>query len=160
MQTVLRSLIAQAFIGGAAVYLCPHGGTKRVIKILNAAILSAMVITPLHSLDYDYLSLAEAKLSSAQVRILQDSSQRGSSLKEQLFRQNCENYIKARAEEQGVRISAVRVELKKSGEESWQPYSVQLEARGNPEAMERICLLIRDELGIPAERQVWSENEY
>ena len=159
MQTALRSLIALSFVGGLALFLCPKGGPGQILKLLVTAVLISALITPLRDLDYDFLSLEEAKFSSAEAGLLQEAQQRESALKKQLFTQNCERYIEARAEELGVRIRRITVDVIGAGEEDWAPYSVRLEASGSPEAMEALCQLIRDTLGVPAERQVWSADE-
>ena len=159
MQTALRSLIAISLIGGAALYVCPKNGTRQVLKLLVTAILIAAVLTPLHELDYDTLGLEEARLFSAEAKILQDSRQRESSLKEQYFIQNCEGYIRSHAEALGLHVENIRLSAVRTGEESWEPFSVTMEISGSAEAGEELCRLICAELGIPAERQVWTVHE-
>lgn len=159
MQSALRSLIAMSLIGGAALYICPKNGTRQVLKLLLTAILTAAVLTPLCELDYDTLGLEEAKLSSAETRILQDSKQRQSSLKEQYFIQNCERYIRSHAEELGLHVKNIRLSVVRKGEESWAPFSVSMMITGSTEGMEELFQLIQTDLGIPAERQDWTLNE-
>lgn len=159
MPSALRTLIAMSLIGGAALHVCPKSGTKQVLKLLVTVILIAAVLTPLHELDYDRLGLEEARLGSAEERILQDSRQRERSLKEQFFIRNCENYVRVHAEELGLRVENIRLNVIRTGEESWEPLSVSLEVSGNPQAREQLCQRISTELGIPPERQVWTANE-
>ena len=159
MTAPLRSLIAVSLIGGAALHICPPNGTKQILKLLITAILAAAVLTPLRELDYDLLGLEEAKLGSAEARIIQESRQRENSLKEQAFIHNCEGYIRSHAEELGIHAENIRLSVVRTGEESWEPYSVSVEVSGNTAAAEELCQLIHMELGIPSERQAWTLNE-
>ena len=158
IRAAVKALIALSFIGGAALYLCPEGGTKRILKLLLTAVLISAVIMPLQEMDYDQLTLQEARLNRAEAELLQNSRQREASLRKQLLQRNCENYIKTQGDAFGLRIRAVSVELRPGEDESWLPYSTYLEAEGDTQEMERLCHLIRDELGIPVERQVWSTD--
>ena len=159
MQAALRSLIAMSLIGGAVLYICPQNGVRQILKLLVTAILTAAVLTSLRELDYDTLGLEEARLSIAEARILQDSRQREYSLKEQLFMRNCEEYVRTHAEALGLQVENIRLSAVRTGEESWEPFSVSMDITGNTEAIEELCQLIRTELGIPGERQVLTVNE-
>ena len=159
MTAPLRSLIAVSLIGGTALHICPPNGTKQILKLLITAILAAAVLTPLRELDYDLLGLEEAKLGSAEARIIQESRQRERSLEEQAFIRNCEGYIRSHAEELGIYVENIRLSVVRTGEERWEPYSVSVEVSGNTAAAEELCQLIHTELGIPSERQAWTLNE-
>lgn len=152
MRTMLYALISLSVFGGAALYLCPQGGVKRIMRLLLTAILAAAVLTPLRAPDYDFLSLEEAKLNSLEIKILEESRRKQNRLQGELLRQNCERYVMTRAEALGLRVRAVEITLDR---ESALPYAVKLEVSGGGEEMEILCQLIRDELGIPIERQAW-----
>ena len=159
MQTLLRSLIALSLFGGAALYLCPEGGSKRVLKLLVTALLVAALLEPLRAPDFDLLSAEEARLASLETKLLQDSERKQNTLKELLLRQNCERFIITQAQGLGLRVERVEVELADAGAKGLQPGSVTLEASGGAEELETLSRLIRDELGIPVERQVWITDE-
>ena len=159
MQTLLRSLIALSLFGGAALYLCPEGGGKRVLKLLVTALLVTAVLEPLRAPDFDFLSAEEARLSSLEAKLLQDSKRKQTTLKAQLLRQNCERYIVTRAQGLGLRVEWAEVELTEEGAEGLRPESVTLKATGGAEELETLRELLRDELGIPVERQVWITDE-
>jgi len=159
MRAALRSLIALSLLGGAALYLCPEGGGKRIMKLLVTAVLVAAVLEPLRTLDYDRLSVEEARLSSSEIEILYDSEQKVNRLKGQLLRQNCERYVTTQAQALGLNVKDIEITLSGDREESLRPESVTIKASGGAEEMERLCRLMRDELGIPVERQVWITDE-
>ena len=62
----------------------------------------------------------------------------------------------AEAGEIGLRVEALSVTLSLDGDGNWLPYAVSIRASGASEGAEKLCALIRDELGIPVERQVWT----
>ena len=66
----LKSLVAISLLSGAALWLCPEGSAKRVTRVLCTALLVAAVAMPLRDFDFDALSLAEAKVNSAQAEII------------------------------------------------------------------------------------------
>ena len=159
MHTALRSLAAFSLFGGAALYLCPEGGSKRVLKLIVTALLVTAVLEPLRAPDFDLLSAGEAKLSSLETKLLQDSERKQTTLKAELLRQNCERYIVTQAQGLGLRVDRAEVEVTDTGAEGLRPVSVTIEAAGGVEELEALCRLIREELGIPVERQVWITDE-
>lgn len=159
MAAAVKSLIALSFCGGACLYLCPSGGVRRVMIPLFTAILIAAVLKPLGAFDFDLLSLGEARLGSAEAEIIQSAKQSGDTLKKLMLRQNCERYVETKAAECGMRSAEATVSLRLDDSGNWLPFSVSIRAAGAEEAAERVSALIRDELGIPVERQVWTLNE-
>ena len=159
MKNALQSLLSLSFIGGAALYLCPEGGVRRVLRILCAAIFAAAVLAPIREFDYDLLSLEQARIASAEAEIGRKAEATEDRLKKLLLQENCERYIVNRGRELGLAISSAAVELGKIESGEWLPWAVSIRAAGENAAAERLCRLIRDELGIPTERQVWSLNE-
>ena len=73
----LKSLVAISFLSGAALWLCPEGSAKRVTRVLCTVLLVAAVAAPLRDFDFDALSLAEAKVNSAQAEIINGGSPPG-----------------------------------------------------------------------------------
>ena len=51
------------------------------------------------------------------------------------------------------------VELAQDEWGNWLPYAASVRADGSPEEAERLVGQLRDELGIPPERQEWTLNE-
>ena len=159
MQAALKNLICLSFIGGAALYLCPEGGVRRVLRILCAAIFAAAILKPLAGFDYELLSLEEARFASAEAEITRRAGTKEDTLKQLLLRENCERYIIDRGTELGLKIKEAAVELAQNPEGNRLPYKASIRAEGDETQAEALGRLIRDELGISTERQEWSLNE-
>ena len=159
MSEALRHVIALSFIGSAVLFFCPEGGVKRVLRILLTAMLAAEILTPIQAIDYNVFSAVEARFSSAEAELLQNAGRSERMLKKAFFAQNCEEYVKGKAGQLGLKVLELTFELQENGEDSWQPVAVSLHAAGAGESAELLSRLIRDDLGIPIERQVWTLDE-
>ena len=155
----LKSLVAISLLSGAALWLCPEGSAKRVTRVLCTALLVAAVAEPLRDFDYDALSLAEAKVNSAQAEIINGGMERENLLRELVMTQNCEQYIVEKGNALGLRDLHATVELKTDENGAWLPWAATVSASGQPDSVRQLQLVIRDDLGIPTERQDWSIHE-
>ena len=159
IQTALKTLIALSFFGGAILFICPPGGVRRVMGLLFTALLVTAAVSPLRGVDYDLFSLGEARLSSAEAEILHSSAESENLLKKLLLRQNCERWLEEQASQHGLSNISAAVTLAEDEWGNWLPYSVSVRANGSPEEAERLIGKLRNELGIPPERQEWTLNE-
>jgi hypothetical protein len=159
MHRELIGFVALSFFGGAMLLLCPEGGARRVLNLLFTSVLAAAIISPLRDFDYDVFSMEEARLGSAQAEIMQRGLQSEERLKAMLLRTNCERYLVSRGEALGLRITKGTVEIGKDNEGNPYPFAAEIHAVGSAESAEMLCALLRDELGIPPERQVWLLDE-
>ncbi len=159
MQTVLKTLIAMSVFGGALLFLCPAGGVRRVMGMLFTAVLITAAVAPVHGFDYDLFSLGEARLNSAEAEIILSSAKSETLLKKLLLQKNCERWLEEQASKYGLIISSARVELIQDEWGNWLPYAASVRADGSPEEAERLIEHLRNELGIPPERQEWTLNE-
>ena len=155
----LKPLIALSFLSGASLWLCPEGNAKRVTRVLCTALLVSAVAAPLRDFDFDALSLAEAKVNSAQAEIINSGLEHENLLRELVMAQNCEQYIVEKGTALGLRDLHATVELKTDESGALLPYAATVSASGPPDSVERLQLVIRDDLGIPTERQDWSIHE-
>ena len=159
MQAVLRTLIALSVFGGALLFLCPAGGVRRVMGMLFTAVLVTAAVAPVHGFDYDLFSLGEAKFNSAEAEIMLSRAKSETLLKKLLLQKNSERWLEEQASKHGLKVSGVTVELAQDEWGNWLPYAASVRADGSPEEAERLVGQLRDELGIPPERQEWTLNE-
>jgi len=159
MSEFIRQLIASSFIVSTALFFCPEGGVKRVMRILGTGILATIILSPLKTIDYNVLDSIEARFSGAEAEILNRAAENEMTLKTLLFKQNCEDYIKREAQQLGLHISRLELALRAEENDAMLPYSVLIYASGAEESAERLCRIIQEQLGIPAERQEWMLNE-
>ncbi len=159
MQAALKTLIAISFFGGAVLFLCPAGGVRRVMGLLFTAMLISAALVPMRGFDYDLLSIGEAKLGSAEAEILHSGAESESLLKKLLLQKNCERWLEEQASMIGLRVTDSAVKLSQDEWGNWMPYAVTIRADGSREAAYELTGKLRDELGIPPERQEWTLNE-
>ena len=159
MRAALKTLIALSFFGGAILFICPPGGVRRVMGLLLTALLVTAADAPLRGFDYDLFSLGEAKLSSAEAEILHSSAESGNLLKKLLLQQNSERWLAEQASRLGLSDVSASVTLTQDEWGNWLPYAASVHAKGSREEAERLIGKLRDELGIPPERQEWTLNE-
>ena len=159
MSDTFRTLLGLSFFAGAVLWLCPEGGARRALKLLCTATLAAAALSPVREIDYDFLSLEQARFSSAEAEITSKAAQTQDSLKKLLIKENCERYIADRGRELGLSVRFAAVELRQEAGGEWLPWSAEIRAAGDETLRDTLCKLIGNELGIPAERQVWHFNE-
>ena len=159
MREGLYALIGLAFFCGAALYLCPEGGPRRVLALLCTAVLTASVVSRLGEFDYGSLTRLEARFGSAEAEILQSGRERGDRLRLLLFEERVERYLAEKAEALGLALLEARIEAVQTEEGELRPYAASLRVAGAEESAEALSILLRDELKIPVERQAWRVNE-
>ncbi len=155
MNSALRELIALSLILGFALHLCPESGVKQVMTVLSAALLGLSVLSSFKGLDYEALALGNARLHEQERSIL-DGGERASQKLNRLFIEDeYASYILNRAELLGVKDLEVQVQTQWSYEGLWIPYASHINGIVGPGEKTELKRLLRDELGIPAERQHW-----
>ncbi len=159
MREGLYTLIGLAFFCGAALYLCPEGGARRVLTLLCTAVLAASVLSALGELDYGSLTRLEARFNSAEAEITQSGRERGDRLRLLLFEERAERYLGEKADALGLTLLEARIEAVQTEEGELRPYAASIRVTGAEESAEALCILLRDELKIPVERQAWRVNE-
>lgn len=159
MREAVRSLISLSFFCGAALYFCPEGGVKRILALLCTAVIAAAALSSIKEFDFVALSLAEARLGSAEAEILQSGRESGDRLRMLFLEENCARYLERKADE--LNLELLGAELKIMAEENGEllPYSVAIRASGTEDSAEKLSRIIKEELGIPLERQAWTLNE-
>ena len=156
MQEMFRTFVGLAVFAGAVLYICPEGGARRILRLLCTAILTAAVLSPMGTFDYDLLNLEEARFAVAEAELSNRSLEKGDNLKKMLLQDNYEHYIVSRGQELGLHIQSTVIELTRNEDGQWLPYAAEFEAAGPAEAAEELASLLYREIGIPKERQVWT----
>lgn len=158
MNAALRELIALSVLLGFSLYLCPEGGVKLVLTALCAALLGISVLRPFAEFDYDTLALQNAKLRDTEQRITQDAEQAVQTLNRLYVEDEYASYVMNRAAQLGIEGLRAEIEVEWAYEGLWIPCAARLSGAPEPEDRAALSRILRDELGIPAERQVWCED--
>ena len=155
MNSTLRELIALSLILGLSLHLCPEGGVKRILTVLCAALLGLSVLSSFKGLDYDALALGNAKLHEAELAIMEDGERASQKLNRLFIEEEYASYNLDRAESLGVGGLEVQIQVQWSYEGVWVPYASHISGPVAESEKNALGRLLRDELGIPEERQYW-----
>lgn len=156
----IRRLCALSILCGAALSISPEGSAKRVMNIVCAAALLCAVIQPLAGMDFSEYALELARTEQRRGEFLENSGEINDRLNRLVIQGKYEAYIMDKAAEFGIPMTAVRVEVRWNAEGLWVPDSAKYTCSGCGET-EKTALVqtVEAELGIPAERQQWGEDE-
>jgi len=154
----LRSILTTGILCAVADSLMPPGAVKRVGQLVCGLVLMCAVLTPLIGLDP---ALGERWMQGYFAELEQDKKMLESQVEQEMkviIERECAAYISDKAAELGAECRA-RVTCR-TGEDGL-PIPWEAEVTGLPEGAVRKKLvgLIREELGIPEQRQRYLPGE-
>lgn len=155
----IRQLCALSILCGAAMSIAPEGSVKRIMGVLCSAALILAAIQPLKGLDLSQYALELAKYEEREAEFLESGEDMNDRLNRLVIQQGYETYIKDKATELGIETRSVSVGVQWSMDGLWVPDTAEIDGEGTGESKRALGRIIEAELGIPAERQYWSENE-
>lgn len=158
MNAVLRELIALSLLLGLALYLCPEGSVRQVLSILSAALLGLAVLKGVRGLDYDAFALDTAKLHEAALTIGEEGERAAQRLERLYIEDEYTAYVQSRAEQLGLSGLKVELELEWAYDGLWVPHASRITGSVGEAERETLGRMLREELGIPTERQYWNED--
>lgn len=154
MTALLRELIALSVLSGAALFLCPEGGVKRVLSVLTAAILCISVLGRWRDFDYGALALDQARIRQAEDAIGRQAEEQSRALNRLYVQEQLAAYVQSLGERLGIENLEAEIQVEWSLDGLWVPCAIRI--RGvEEEKRTELSRLLRSELGIPEERQEW-----
>ena len=155
IQESIRQLCAVSIFCGAAINITPEGGVRRIMQLLCTAALTIAILSPIKEIDFDIYALETARLREAEAAINESAERIDDRLNRAVIEEQCEEYILDKAEELGADVSVVKVQAQWNLDGLWVPYSAEINAPDTGGAKAALEGVIENELGIPAERQMW-----
>ena len=155
IQESIRQLCAVSIFCGAAINITPEGGVRRIMQLLCTAALTMAILSPIKEIDFDIYALETARLREAESAIHERTARIDRRLNRAVIEEQCEEYILDKAEELGANVSGVKVQAQWNMDGLWVPYSAEIDAPDIGSAKAALESVIENELGIPAERQMW-----
>ena len=128
------------------------------MKLLCTAVLTIAILTPLKDLDLDSYALESARIKELEDELLSSSHEAEDKLNRIYIQQEYNEYIKNKAAQLGIENPEISVLAQWNLEGLWVPYSVQIYADCDKSKADELGRIIRDELGIPFERQLWFDG--
>ena len=154
LESWVRALAAAGLFTGAVLTLAPGGRSGKVLRLICALLLLAVLLSPLGRLDFG----AYAEELSRQRLMGADLGEKGEReslrLLGSIIQKRTETYILDRAAFLGIRASAARVTLA-AGEEVPYPWSAEIWLEEGSAGQQVLREVLEGELGIPPRRQVW-----
>ncbi len=158
MRECVRELCIISIVCGAVLSLCPEGGVKRILRILQTIVLLAVIFDCAGKLDLAPYSLELARSRERENTLLRDSGEMSDRLNRLVIEREYASYVEQRAEAAGVTASEIRIRARWSKEGLWIPdsSSIHLLKESEKEVLAQILLA---ELGILREQQEWIVDE-
>lgn len=152
-------LTGAALISAAAISITPEGAVKRVVKLI-CGFVSVMVLLSIGTeLDIDrYVRSVEEYRADAD-ELASEAYSEAENMKRAIIEERSAAYILDKAEKTGVIGASVTVEARQGEDGCWYPWSAEIYAAASDRQRRGIVRYAEEELGIPEERQKWSEND-
>ncbi len=154
MRDVVRELCVLSVFCGAAVSLCPEGGGKRVLQILESLVLLAVILNGVGKLDLAPYTTELARLHEREAELLQDSEVFRNKLDRLVIEEEYRTYLEKRADELGASLSEVQIRARWSMDGLWVPDSSRIQMC-DARFRDALEVVLSGELGIPKDRQEW-----
>ena len=150
----LSSVVAAALLVSVAQSMVPEGSIRKIAGFTGGLILLAVLLQPALRTDLSALHLRfedyEAAVAERQAELEEDQDRALADI----IAERTEAYILDKASDLGLEIS-LRVETELDQEGLPIPAAVEIEGPRS----EELATYLEEELGIPAERQVWHGQE-
>ena len=154
----LRAIIAVSLLCAVADALMPRGGVKRVGRLVCALVLIGAILSPIASLDVsEGRRWLDSYLSSVRSREAELEETVNSQMKV-IIEQEYAAYILDKAAQLGLDCD-VRVECGLSEDGLYLPVRTEVAGLSTAGEQEQLIRVIEQDLGVPAERQFYAEEE-
>lgn len=157
VQKWLTGVICAALMTAIADGLMPKGAVRQVGKLVCALVLLCALLRPMMNVG---LADVEREFHGAAGKTQQQTmpEQQSSIMMKTLIEQHCAAYILDKAARIGLDCQ-VRVECQAAQGGIWLPRSVCITGQMDKEQQDELSTLIRDDLGIAPEHQVYTGGE-
>lgn len=154
---IVRPLCVLSVLCGVLLSLTPEGNVRKIAELACSCLLILSVLKAVGAAE-PVLPDIESEVTAREKELSTKAAKTEGELNRLVIRRECEEYIMEKANEIGVELSRVVVELQCTEEKEWSPWSVTLDGRTAEEEKNALSGIIRTDLGIPYERQCWHEN--
>lgn len=156
MMDWVKSVFAASLLSSLAMTLCPAGRVRSVTRMVCGIVCALAMVSPVLSIDLKQVSIG-LEAYREQARILQENGEEEGKMQERTYiEEQCAAYILGKAEENALEIDGATIEAHWDDEALlWYPWSAELDGYYDATLSD----LIEGELGIPASRQNWRQND-
>lgn len=153
MGETIREICILSIVMGTVCSIAPESPVKTVMSILCSVILMLVVLEPLAQLDMASYAQSLAKYKEMEKRLSIDGEDMSERLNRMVIEEEYTAYIRDKAEEQGITLADVKLEMSWNTGGYWMPVGVQLYSAAEDENMPGLGSILESQLGIPREKQ-------
>jgi hypothetical protein len=117
--------------------------------------LGLSVLRSFRDFDYDVFALETAKLHEAELSISREGARATQRLNRLFIEEEYAAYVQNRAEQLGVSGLKAEIQTEWAYDGLWVPYASHITGNLDVQARAALERMLREELGIPEERQYW-----
>lgn len=155
MRQWIIGIVAASLLSSLALTLSPAGRVKSVTRLVCGLVCALTVASPLFQLDIDTIAAGIAGYQRRAEEITAQAEDEEKMLERTYIEEKYAAYILAKATEAGASVTDAAVLARWDDEELvWYPWEATLYGTYSPE----LSRSIEADLGIPAQRQNWSDN--
>ncbi len=152
---IVLQLCVLSIACGFMMYILPDGGSKSIARVLCTCVLILCILEPVLDFDFESYAVQNALLHETEAEFAGKAKESLDRLNKAVIEQEYCEYILDKAKEAGISKVEVTVSSRWDTHEIWVPYSAEINGSWNLEQKNKLETIIRDELGIPEERQFW-----
>ena len=156
LREYLLGIVAASFLVSLVCAFPQTKSLKRVLTLCGGLFLLITLVRPILSFRFGDLT-KYLRQYSVDHSIISQALEDGQKESARLITEQTNEYILDKAAELGASISP-EVTLAQLGENYQYPYSVTLHGQWTQEQRQKLTMYISQTLGIPEERQIWSED--
>ncbi|MCD8322870.1 MAG: hypothetical protein LUC89_08315 [Oscillospiraceae bacterium] len=156
MKSWITGIVAASVLRAVAMALTPPGRVRSVTGLVCTIVCTLALVSPVLELDLDDLAVGFAEYEQMAESVIEQSEEESKMLNRAYIEGEYEAYILGKAVETGVTVEEVSVTARWDEEALvWYPWQAVLSGVYD----ETLSQTIEAELGIPAERQEWTDDE-
>lgn len=156
MGGLLREMCMLSVLAGVLMAITPGGAVRRVAEICCCAMLTAALLNALGETDFDKYALDNAKLFAAERELSAGAEKAQRELNRLVIERQYKTYICDKAKTFGIEDIDLLLEVRWDMDGIWVPWSVEVHTQAGELETDALKKVMRDELGIPFERQSWN----
>ena len=156
MGELLREMCMLSVLAGVLMAITPDGAVRRVSEICACAMLTAVLLSALGETDFDKYALDSAKLFASERELSKGAEKAQRELNRLVIEREYRTYICDKAKAFGIEDIDILLEVRWDMDGIWVPWSVEVHTQAGETETDALKKVIRDELGIPFERQSWN----
>lgn len=154
----LHRFCVLAVFCGAALRLAPEGSVRRIMSVLVSAVLMLSIFGLFGQKSPDVLLEGLAGTQEYERRFAAAERDQRQRMDRTVIEAELRSYIQNKAEQKGLTIRSVSIEMRWQTEGYWLPWSLTVTGAGDSSTRETFQRELEAELGIALDRQQWVDE--